>query len=299
MKFKRKPNIKKHAFFLITLVLFILPSINAQETQISRELLLQDVKQLAEIIETVHPDPYYNGGGKIAFNSLYQDVIGAIHNSGMSKNEFYLLAAQLVASVDDSHTWMRTPFSDNPYSPGGIPLYFDIIEEDLFVLGVTEKDLEHFIGYKLISVEGVSLNKLVERCNKLMGADNKYLLLRNLAGTGQLWYKSYLQSLIPEWNNKKQIRITLQSLAGDNQEYILNIPKSVSYPLISKGSVFELPSTEKCDFVYKFLDDKKETVLLVIDGMMSYREAFEMWISFGNSDALNDAKEIRLQQPKV
>ena len=260
--------------------------------QISKENLIDDVNQLKEFIEVVHPDPYYHGGGKVAFNKRYQDIIKAIPENGMNKEDFYVLVTPLVASVNDGHTWMRPAFSDNPYSPGGIPLYFGIVEEGLFVLAVPNNNLEHFIGYKLISVEGLSLNELVERCNKFMGADNNYLLLRNLAGTGKLWYRSDLQALIPKWQNKKKIRVTLQSLSGDTEEHILDIPGSIKYPLITKGSKFKLPSREKCDFVYTFLDDKKETALLVIDGMMSYREAFEMWISFGNGDAVNDAKDV-------
>jgi len=44
----------------------------------SREQLIEDARQLAEVIESVHPDPYIRGGGRIAFHRRLQRLLEAI-----------------------------------------------------------------------------------------------------------------------------------------------------------------------------------------------------------------------------
>jgi hypothetical protein len=280
----------------ILCALMLLPMMDLQSSEIKllkipKDHLIEDVQQLIEFIETVHPDPYFNGGGKIAFHKLYQDIIASIPEQGISREEFYLLVRPLVAFVGDSHTWLRDPFQTDFSSPGGIPLYFGVVENTLFVLAVTSEEHKKLIGCRLISVQGIDLKEIVVRQNKVMGADNEFLLLRNLAGTGVLWQKPFLEALIPEWKNKNKISLELQTPDGDIREHVFNIPVSVEYPLISLGSTYKGPSHEKCDIAYTFTDDKKQTVILSITGMNSYREAFEMWNNRGH-DIRDDAKDV-------
>jgi len=43
--------------------------------KISRQFLVDDVRQMASILESTHPDPYFHGGGKIAFHRRMQNLI--------------------------------------------------------------------------------------------------------------------------------------------------------------------------------------------------------------------------------
>ncbi len=56
-----------------------------------REALIEDTRQLASIIENTHPDPYTNGGGRIAFHRQLQRILEAIPEHGMTKMEYLRL----------------------------------------------------------------------------------------------------------------------------------------------------------------------------------------------------------------
>jgi hypothetical protein len=45
---------------------------------LDRDSLVSDVRQLADMIESIHPDPYTNVGGKVAFHRRFQSVLQAI-----------------------------------------------------------------------------------------------------------------------------------------------------------------------------------------------------------------------------
>ena len=104
----------------------------------SREYLIDDSRQLAGIIEKVHPDPYIRGGGKIAFHRRLQRLLEAIPTEGMTRDEFLRLLHPFVAAVGDSHTNIWTDYQVNFHSPGGVPLRFDVVEQSLYVAGVPQ-----------------------------------------------------------------------------------------------------------------------------------------------------------------
>lgn len=60
------------------------------DRKLSREELIQDVRQLNEILETAHPDPYINGGGKIAYHRRLLELIRDIPIDGLTKEDFFL-----------------------------------------------------------------------------------------------------------------------------------------------------------------------------------------------------------------
>jgi len=150
---------KRIAVLALTAAVFGLTGGAQSGEQVSREKLTQDVRQLANTIEDVHPDPYLNGGGKIAFHRRFQNTLAAIPDSGMTVEEFYRLLRPFVASVGDAHTWLRDPYSPDPYSPGGIPLYFETTVDGLYVFAVLGEANRPLIGARLLSVEGVPLGR--------------------------------------------------------------------------------------------------------------------------------------------
>jgi len=42
---------------------------------LTRESLIADTRQLVHLVETVHPDPYVNVGGKIAFHRRFHELV--------------------------------------------------------------------------------------------------------------------------------------------------------------------------------------------------------------------------------
>jgi len=98
---------------------------------LSREELIADTRQLAHTLESVHPDPYLRGGGKVAFHRRLQHILSAIPADGLSRDEYYRLIQPFVAAVGDAHTWLDSPYMC--MGPGGIPLYFRVVGEDFYI----------------------------------------------------------------------------------------------------------------------------------------------------------------------
>jgi hypothetical protein len=67
------------AFTILVITILAIASIYVLASMpVSRDELIQDVRQLSNLIEAVHPDPYIRGGGKIAYHRRLHETIGAI-----------------------------------------------------------------------------------------------------------------------------------------------------------------------------------------------------------------------------
>jgi hypothetical protein len=251
----------------------------SQEKKIySKTELLEDTCQLAKILESAHPDPYINGGGKIAFHRRLQQTLAAIPESGMTADEFYRHLLPFVASVGDGHTTLPNPTPVEETHPG-IPLGFKAVDKSLCVSQVYREEDRELFGTRLTSIEGVSLANLLKRQGNLKGFDNIYQNLINLIDS----LKTYagLRSLIPDWVNKKAISVGLKKASGEELSCELPILETLLGKVYSPETHIQLPSTQRQDFTYGFLDDEKQTAILRIDGMMSYREAYEWFYKMG------------------
>lgn len=71
-------RVKKYYLFILLILflhLFVMFCAQFGNAQISRDKLIEDVMQLVHILDTAHPDPYIQGGGKIAFHRKMQNTI--------------------------------------------------------------------------------------------------------------------------------------------------------------------------------------------------------------------------------
>ncbi|MBU8892828.1 MAG: hypothetical protein KOO66_08610 [Bacteroidales bacterium] len=271
-------------FIFLILLLFTINESICQDL-IKRDLLINDVRQLSHILETAHPDPYINGGGKIAFHQRFQSILESIPDSGMSKSDFYKHIIPFVAKTGDSHTILYNAYSYDLEFPGGIPLYFKVIEKSLFVQGIPDEKYKNLIGSVLVSVENITFPELVERQEQLTGCDNEYSAYDLLAGDGSLFFKETLQDLIPEWKETNLIKIKLKLVNSEIIEQSFKLPVKINYPFIKPITSIKLPSTEKCDFAYDFIDKKRDVAILKITSMTGYREDFEL---SGTSHTMNE-----------
>ena len=120
----------------------------------------------------------------------------------------------------------------------------------------------------------------MERARRMYAVENEYGLLVRLA-SGNLKYAAMLEDLLPEWKDQSRISVDFELPGGRRRSEALAIPTTPLGPFKIPGSKLPLPSRTKCDFVYEFLDKDRKTALLVIDGMMGFREAYEMWNTMG------------------
>jgi len=257
--------------------------------QMTRDQMIEDIRQLSDIFETVHPDPYIKGGGKIAFHRRLHELISSIPENGLSRVDFGWMLQEFTGRMQDSHSRIRVPLNFNDNKPGGIPIYFNVIEDMLYTYGYITKFFDPPFGSVLLSVEGVKINEIKRRYGDLLGIqNNKYNVLANLRSA--LWNDVWIARILPEWKERGKILIELKHPDGGVKKYSLTIPSNIEYPLHTTKSKVVMPSARKCDFEYKFLDNTKETALLVINSMVSYREAFEIWHSLGRSSLIQQFK---------
>jgi hypothetical protein len=271
------------------LILFsLLPVSQVQCARLSREAAIEDIRRLAYLLETVHPDPYSRGGGKIAFHRTLQEVLLSVPDDGLDREDLYRLLCPLVAFVGDAHTQIRDPYS---FDSEGITFFFDIVDETLFVRGVPKEEYRELIGARLVSIEKVPFDEIVHRQGKLTGYENRYTLLKRMGGRGALWQRCYLQDLLPEWKDTSVINVELELPDGEVKNVALDLPIKMTSSFIVPKSRLKLPSTTRCDFAYHFLDRERKTALLVVRGMSGYRETFERRHGQGQAIPMDRARE--------
>ena len=262
------------------------------DSLIAGDNLIADVRQLANIIESVHPDPYHNIGGRIEFHRQLQEIIRAIPEAGINRADFYELLGPFVTGLGDSHTWLRFP-EESSFSPD-LPLYFGIISDGVFVAGVPSEEYRPLLAARLVSIESVPAQEIITRARRYVSAENKYQILRNLGSFGLLADKWFLDRLIPACRDQSHVVVSL--LLADGTPARQSLECSIDSTLSSYvwiTSRYSLPSRERADFVYSFTDSRKHTALLIIDNLNTFREAFEMWKSKGRfNDGRKDASRL-------
>ena len=260
----------------------------AQDNRIfTQQELMHDARQLASILERSHPDPYINGGGKVAFQRRFQNSLEGIPADGMTAEQFYRLLLPFVAALRDGHTALLAPRTGTPPQPG-LPLAFKIIDESLAVAGAVRKDDTSLRGAVLLSVESVAISELVQRQNNLRGIENVYGTLALL--TRSLATEKGLQSLLPERIHPAKTRVTLRLADGEIRDFVFERDENVETSPAAPSSKVQLPDMSQSDVAWEFLDQDGETALLKVDDMSTYREASEDWIASGMSEGLEMAR---------
>ena len=279
------------SYTVLVMFLFVLSMISAggsaAEKRIERGRLVEDARYIAATLEEVHPDPYLMGGGRIAFHRRLYELITGIPQEGMTRSEFYFHLRPFVTAVGDAHTWLNSPEMTYWPMPGGVPLYFWVVEKSLYVRGVFRDEDMDLIGCRLRAIEGVPYEEIMSRAAGVISHDNEYQILRNLAAYGQILQGIFLKQLLPEWTSDRTVTVTLEHPDGSVLDHTFDAPMTVSYPPKCGDTALEPPSTERCDFVYEFLDDDRKTVILEICGLMRYGEALELWRCYGGTKSVD------------
>lgn len=283
---------RHYVFTVLVLSLSTLrPALQATPAQVdqetgallTRQQALEDIRSLSEVLESAHPDPYLAGGGKVAYHRRLQLLMRDIPDSGLSTMELHARLQLFIASLGDGHTSL--PFDSstrNKADPGGIPLYFEVIDQRLWVAAVTSGDQLDLIGTTLEAVEAVPFGELVQRESLQRGHDNVHHALSSLTGFGALYSAESLRRLVPEWEDSEQITLRLRRPSGVLEDLSLRPGHEVEYPLLRRESRVDLPKGSG-SFAYHFLDEARDVAFLRIDNMTSYREMFEYSRAVGSS----------------
>ena len=249
----------------------------APQDQLDRQSIRSDLNQLKNILEDSHPDPYSGGGGKIAFYRRFQDLWAAVAEEGWSRSTFHSRLQPLLASLGDSHTALL-PLAQIQ-DAAGLPFSFKIVENDLIIESVNHHSLQNCLGARLRRIAGLTVEELLERQARLRGCENPYtrMVFLIFSSFSRL---SGLKTLIPEWADDQALTITLEHDNGRSEEISLSLPIASDKPA-SIPSAITLPTAGAAEFSWGFLDSDPKTAILVINGMETYREKFELAKSLG------------------
>lgn len=264
--------------------------LKTEPIRIEGQKLIEDVRQLAEIIEATHPDPYSAGSGRIRFHFQLQKLLHTIPAEGMTKDVFVKLLRPFVAAVGDQHTEIYTDYSVNNSAPGGLPYVFGIVERDLYIQVAFLEEDQKFYGSLLYSVEGIEVPELIDRFKKLEGCENDYFALRRFSRSNLL-FEPYLSELIPEWTDKTKIAFTLKRPSGKIEKITKKLPIEIKPPLHFVDSKIKLPETGDSGFLYEFIDPMnqgEEIAYLRVDHMQGFREDKEMQNTSGSQNYSDD-----------
>ncbi len=276
-------------FLLLALALFPAYGLAREAGTIPRELLVEDIRQLAELLETAHPDPYVRGGGKVAFHRRLHDTLEQIPDDGLDADSFYRLLQPFIAAVRDGHTALRSPVPPGGGAPG-LPLDFRVVEKDFVVARVYDEAQRPLLGARLVAIDGVMLAELVERQAGLRGWDNPYSNLEHLRRS--LTLATGLRALIPQRGDRGDAELELLDAADEPRTVTVALTGSGGRDPIRPASAVELPSTERSDQAFGFLDSQKSVAILRIDSMGGYREAYELNVSNGFTAVLDHGRRI-------
>jgi len=263
-------------FLLLLFVLLFSMQSYSQQIRYSQQQLFEDTRQLLNLIEETHPDPYLNSGGKIEFHRRFHTVMQSIPDSGMTLQEYVWLVQPFMNFIGDGHTVIRHPFfTYNPKVPTGMPFWFSVFsEKGLYIKKVARNEFESLLGAKLISVEGFSIQELLQKTRRLYPSQNDYDCLSNL--NAMLWEKYFFEQFLPECAAENHINVEIELVNGKREKINIDLSIERNYPLITNNTRdLELPSTKRSDFSYKFLDQDRKTAFLRIDGQDGYREIVE------------------------
>jgi len=275
---------------LLIMIISLWP-VSGQDTILLSNLeLIEDTRELMGYLESIHPDPYLYSGGKVAFNRLFQDILQAIPAGGMDRDSYIKTISPLVASISDGHTRIETNFQFNRLEPGGVPLSFGIVEKIIYVDGVAREEDLSLIGAKLLAVEGVSPEQMIDRLGQIEGIENYYHGMMRLRS--YLRVEPYLSSLIPEWKDHSAIRAEFE-IDGRNREITFRLPVEISSGFLRNESRIDIPSMENRDFTWYFTSADRETAILKIDNLTAYREMYE---SISESRSVTEELKVLYQR---
>lgn len=285
---RNRPCITQFVWFLASVTMVTPCQAQNHDGVLSRTALVEDVQHLVTVLEDVHPSPFVAGGGRLAFYKRVDEVIQTIPETGLDSWAFYERLLPVVAGIGDVHTRLGGPegLSARGFA---IPLDFVALDDALYVKEAYHQEHHDLVSARLDSVGGRAFSDLIERQKSLAGNENPYSGLDNLPRF--LRWRNGFRLLLPEVAAAGGTWATFRLPGGERRAVYIPFPDSIRWSEArSLPSQITLPDTQG-EPAYAFLDEARQTALLSIDDMTSYREAFE-WFRHHEYDAEAYAREI-------
>lgn len=137
-----------------------------------------DLRFLFSALEEIHPDPYSAFGGRANFKTSTAAVAEAVPEAGLTAVELYEAVRPLFGALGDGHTYVSAPSAPASSGPQKrLPVRFGIAVDAVFIESAVPP-YDELIGYRLLGVEGATVQQAAELASTVFPAENRYGAIR-------------------------------------------------------------------------------------------------------------------------
>lgn len=253
----------------ITTVLLVAGSALMGQEMSSRDTLVSDFKTLVKFLEDTHPDPYSGFGGKVFFHQKAFDVEQELLVKKHTHNEFSQLAQEFLAPLEDGHTYLLREQSKAEGAQLYIPVFMRVIPNGLIIDGVPDT-LQRFLGSRLKTVDGVLLEKLLEKVAQHTPCENLYGGYKAVA----LNFSAidFLRRLLPEMG--ATVTLGVEMPVGGTEQFTVSVVDRETW---NRAKLKMNPSWEEIEgmnnLTYRFLDEEQKIMYYRLRSVAA-RESF-------------------------
>lgn len=145
-------------------------------TELQKDSLLSDFDSLVKIIETTHPDPYTNYGGRVFFHKKAADFRNTLlKDSCLNVSGLYDRAVEFMSLLQDGHSLINQPIDDKPTNPGtdSLLLVKFIYADGSLLVNAIDSGASHLLGSRLIGINGIPVKEITDHVSRYYPCENK------------------------------------------------------------------------------------------------------------------------------
>lgn len=139
----------------------------------NKQLLVEDFNTYITYIEQTHPDPYSAYSGRIEFKRTAQNIRNKITET-TTKEQFAEMLSGFISQLGDGHTMINLHENELDNNPSKqLPFKLKIATDGLFI-SQTNKEYNDYLGGKVLSINSIPIDSLLEKTRILRPTENKY-----------------------------------------------------------------------------------------------------------------------------
>jgi hypothetical protein len=183
---------------------------------LTHDQAVQDTRKFLSLLESTHPDPYTNMGGKVEFQRTAQKLIHDLPTDGISVPELTDRYAAFLAPLKDGHTRVRGNRSRWQDSSPRLAVQFAVVSDAVVISASDLAELKGALGNKIITVDGHPISELLNRMAAEAAVENEYGAYYGV--TLALRSFKLLHNLIPDLDRASGVRYLMEDSSGKRIE---------------------------------------------------------------------------------
>lgn len=254
---------------LFIFILFILTGVLFSEAQVlSRDSLYNEFRHFIRLLDETHPDPYSEYGGKVSFHKEAFEIEQILKSDNCTLDQYQNILASFVSGIHDGHTFIRR--SSKLDAMRYVSLMLKPIPDGMIVAGLPAID-DKYLGSRLISVNGTTLDSLCKNISRISPNENKYgeyIALARAFSNPVL-----LVQLFPDIESKESLKMVVETPEDEIREIAVRITDNKEW---SKTNFSQLPKGSKLlkdKYLFYDLLDGNQIMYLRLKSVMA-RENF-------------------------